>query len=175
MNYDLDYYENLLRQYSATGEQIARRRWQWITDTIDPKIVLDYGSGVGWFRAWRPKGVEVHSYDIGPFPQTGVELRMYDVVCFWDVLEHIDNFSQVEPILALSHNVAGTVPIKPDKTRYATWKHFKIGEHLHFWNKETLNGFFERYGFQLSKHSREIECPPRKDILSFFYQKEITR
>ena len=81
MNYDLEYFEKMLRLNSKTGELISNIRWAWIGDT-HPKTILDYGSGCGFFRAYRPEGVEVNSYDIGTFPQTGIELKIYDIVCF---------------------------------------------------------------------------------------------
>jgi len=163
--YDIDYYENLLRIYSKTAEDICRIRWEWLA-SVNPKTVLDYGSGVGWFRAYRPPGVSVHSYDLGPYPQTGVELQIYDIVCFWDVLEHIPDFSIIEPILRLANYVAVTVPIRNGDL--TGWKHFKPGEHLHYFTEETLCALFSMYGFELVKKGFP-ECPPRKDIGSFLF------
>lgn len=169
MKYDLEYYENMLREYSKTAEEISKIRWDWIKE-LDPRVVLDYGSGVGWFRAWRPKGVQVYSYDVADYPQTGVELVIYDIVCFWDVLEHISDFAVIEPILALAKNVAITLPLMPKGERFDTWKHFKPGEHLHYFTEVTLNALFSRYGFELIK-AGQPECPPRKDIVSVLYAK----
>jgi len=169
MNYDLEYYENMLREYSKTAEEISKIRWDWIKE-LDPRVVLDYGSGVGWFRAWRPKGVQVYSYDVADYPQTGVELVIYDIVCFWDVLEHISDFAVIEPILALAKNVAITLPLMPKGERFDTWKHFKPGEHLHYFTEATLNALFSRYGFELIKAGK-TERPPRKDITSVLYAK----
>jgi len=169
MKYDLNYYEKMLREYSKTGERIAKIRWDWIKE-CDPRTVLDYGSGVGWFRAWRPKGVEVYSYDIAEYPQTGIDLMMYNVVCFWDVLEHIPDFSKIEPILSLARNVAISIPMKVELNNFATWKHWKPGEHLHYFTEETLNALFERYGFRQVKIGQP-ECPPREGIVSVIYEK----
>jgi len=170
VKYDIEYFERMLRLNSSTAEEISKIRWDWI-EQVDPKIVLDYGSGVGWFRAWRPKGVEVFSYDIGEFPQTGIPLRIYDVACFWDVFEHILDMREVEPMLALSKNLALTLPMKPEDKEFDRWKHFKPGEHLHYYTPETLTALFKRYGFML-KETGTPECPPREDVVSFLYGKE---
>lgn len=169
MKYDLEYYENMLRLNSITAEQICKIRWDWISECA-PRVVLDYGSGVGWFRAWRPRGVEVYSYDIANYPQTDIELVMYDVVCFWDVLEHIPDFKVIEPILALSRHVAISLPIIAN-TDLADWKHFKPAEHLHYFTQEVLDAFFERYGFSCIKMGQP-ECPPRVDITSVLYKRK---
>jgi len=167
--YDLEYYENLLRIYSATAEEICRRRWQLLFDNVKPLVrVLDYGSGVGWFRAWRPPGVQVFSFDIGLYPQTGVPLQLYDVVCFWDVLEHVRDFSDLEAVLALSNHVACTVPLVSRKG-LTGWKHFKPGEHLHYFTKDSLDALFHKYGFTKCIIFTDIECPPREDVYSLVY------
>lgn len=168
MNYNLDYYENLLRQYSETAQSICQVRWDWIK-RINPKTVLDYGCGVGWFRAYRPSGVEVDTYDIGPYPQTGISLKLYDLVCFYDVLEHIPDFSVIEPILRLANHVVTSLPIK-NGDALADWKHFKPGEHLHYFTDETLIALFWKYGFRMIQHGTP-ECPPRKDIHSYLFRR----
>lgn len=168
MIYDIEYYENMLRQYSKTAEQVSKIRWDWIRD-INPDRVLDYGSGCGWFRAWRPKGVEVDSYDIGDYPQTGIDLIIYNVVCFWDVLEHISDFTEIEPVLALASHVAISLPLLPN-TGITHWKHFKPGEHLNYFTDETWHALFYGYGFEPLK-TGQPECPPREGITSMIYRK----
>ncbi len=176
MKYDLDYYENMLREYSATAEEISRKRWTFLSEHCEPVAlnqenakVLDFGSGVGWFRAFRPRWCDVWTCDIADYPQTGIELQMYDVVCFWDVLEHIPDFGEIEPILALSKHVALSVPLA--KGGLLDWKHFKPGEHLHYFTEESLIALFHEYGFVPTYKSTEIECPPREDILTALFRR----
>jgi len=166
--YNLEYYENMLRNYSKTGETISKIRWEFI-NRLNPHNVLDYGCGVSWFRAYRPDGINVDTFDIGPYPQTGVSLKIYDVTCFWDVLEHIPDFSVIEPILRISNNIAVSLPISPGEIDL-NWKHYKPGEHLHYFTHETLDVLFKRYGFNKLIDGTP-ECPPREDIWSFIYKK----
>lgn len=172
--YDLNYYENLLRIHSATAEEISKKRWHFIEQGIylphrltEGVKVLDYGSGVGWFRAFRPHWATVWSYDIGLYPQTGIDIVAYDVICFWDVLEHIRDFKEIEPILALSKHVACTVPIVPEDG-LKMWKHFKPGEHLHYFTAESLIALFDKFGFTPLVQD-DIECPPRIDVTTFLF------
>jgi hypothetical protein len=165
MDYNLDYFEKMLRLNSINAERIHKIRWEWIKD-LNSQKVLDYGSGVGWFRAFRPSGVEVCSYDIGNFPQTGIKLMMYDVVCFWDVLEHLPDFGIIEPILALARNVSVSIPIIEGDLSES--KHFKPGEHLHYFTQKSIRSLFANYGFIVSKTGTP-ECPPRESIHSFIF------
>lgn len=172
--YNLSYYELMLRLNSKTAEEINKIRWDFIAG-LEPKTILDYGSGVGWFRAFRPQGVDVYTYDIGSYPQTGDQLEEYDIVCFWDVLEHIPNFDVLWEIMKKTNYIAMTIPIIPDRKDFVLerWKHFKPGEHLHYFTESTLDSFFKAYGFIPYKKGNP-ECPPREDILSVIYKKSYT-
>lgn len=165
MDYDLRYYEKMLREYSGSAEKICKIRWDWIKET-NAKTILDYGSGVGWFRAWRPDGVEVESYDIGrPFPYTGITKSRYDLICMWDVLEHME-IPKLREVLSMTDWFAGTIPIRPPGTPLVTWKHYKPGEHIWHFLMPDFNLMINGLDFVIARAGYP-ECPPRQDILSF--------
>jgi hypothetical protein len=167
--YDLDYYELMLRQNSGTAEKINKIRWDFV-NLVDIKSVLDYGCGCGWFKAWKPVGIMVDTFDIGEYPQTGIVHNEYDLITLWDVLEHLPNFEVLEELFFDTKYVAISVPIKPKKVKLETWKHYKPGEHLHYFTEEMLDTFFKTYGFRRIKKGQP-ECPPRQDIWDFLYEK----
>jgi len=170
--YNLGYYEIMLRQNSGTAEKINKIRWDFVKE-INPKVVLDFGCGVGWFRAWRPEGIEVDTHDIGPFPQTGIVHIEYDLITLWDVFEHLPNFDLIWRLLDKSKYCALSIPVLPKGKRLDTWKHFKPGEHLHYFTEEQLDMLFGRYGFEKIKRGMP-ECKPagpREDIVSLLYKK----
>jgi hypothetical protein len=170
--YNLGYYEGMLKNYSMSAEKICEIRWDFVKEA-EAKTVLDYGCGVGWFRAFRPNGLAVDSFDVADFPQTGINHIEYDLICFWDVLEHIDNFTEIEALLHKAKYVAATFPIAPDGQDMKTWKHFKPGEHLHYFTEASMVALFDRYGFELVKKGTP-ECPPRQDVWSFLFKKKPT-
>lgn len=169
IHYDVEYYDNLLRQYSSTAREIAIIRHEFIR-SLRPKWILDYGSGVGWFRAFRPDGVEVDTFDIGPFTQTGISRDSYDIVCFHDVLEHIPDWGTIAPIISKAKYVAGTVPILVNGQVLSTWKHYKPGEHFYYWSEKGFESAMNEVGLERIEHGWP-ECPPRTDILSFKYRR----
>jgi len=176
--YDLAYYENLLEMYAKTAVRINAIRWDFVKD-VNPRLVLDYGSGCGFFTLYAPEGITVDSYDIGtfngcPYPQTGMRHDRYDLVCFWDVLEHVDwkntPDEKIEETLQKTDWVAATVPILYNGQPLEGWKHNKPGEHPTVFTEESLDKFFRERGFERVK-SNTLECPPREDILSVMYRR----
>ncbi len=170
MKYNVDYFYNMLRLYSKTAEHICKVRWDFVKE-VDPSSVLDYGSGCGFFKAFAPAGILVDTYDIMPVPITGITRDRYDLVTFWDVLEHIPDFSEIVPVLSLTDCVAVTVPIKPDGMPWNKYKHYKPLEHAHHFTKDSLCALMRSFGFELYK-SGDPECPPRKYIHSFLFTRK---
>ena len=173
MIYNLDYWEKMLRQNSATAEHICKIRWDFVRE-IEPKLVLDYGCGPGWFRAFRPSFVEeMDTYDIAPWPQTGIRHERYELITFWDVLEHIRYLSSLDEIFAKTKYIATSLPIRPKNKKLVGWKHYKPGEHFHYFSRESLQGFFNSKGFKLIKEGTpEVECGIREDIGTFLFRRK---
>jgi len=176
MKYDVEYYQNLLRIHTHTAIQINAIRWGFLAkiDFNHKEItVLDYGCGVGWFAAFRPKApkvLTVDTFDIMPVPQSGIVHDKYDLVTFWDVLEHIPDFTEIKPVLDKTDFVALSIPIKPPCMFWDKWKHFKPGEHLHYYSVELLEALFNYYSFDLMVDEMP-ECPPREDVHSIIFKK----
>ena len=168
--YNLAYFEHLLRKDSQYAELINGFRWKWISE-VNLKHVLDFGSGVGWFRAWRPKGVEVDTFDINEkSPTTGILRRKYDMITFWDVLEHIPNLGDLTPLLLSTRYVAMSVPLLPKDTELKQWKHYRPGEHLRYFQMDEWDRFFDQFMLERLKVGYP-ECPPREDIVAAIYKR----
>lgn len=175
--YNLDYFYNMLRMYSSSAEKICDARWDFVKPALgaaldggDVAFVLDYGSGCGFFKAFAPKGVKVDNYDIMPVPQTGIRCDQYDLVTFWDVLEHIPDLTVLERIMAITKHVAVTVPIKPADVAWENYKHFKPGEHIHHFQEDYLCAVMRLFGFELIQKGTP-ECPPREMVGSFLFRR----
>jgi len=167
----------MLRMYSSTAEKICKIRWDFVSQ-IKPQLVLDYGSGCGFFKAFSPPNIKVDTFDIMPVPQSGICHQYYDLVTLWDVLEHENwgnlerNFEiAMERIFDITNYVALTVPILPEGKDFLSWYHRKPEEHKYYFSIDTLNRFFSVRGFKLLK-SGYPECELRKDIYSALYAKK---
>ncbi len=177
IKYDEKYYYNLLKIHTHTARQICDTRWKFVSQldfSNKNPIVLDYGCGVGWFAAFKPAFMtdeNMDTFDIMPVPQTGIRHQQYDLITLWDVLEHIPDFTELAPLLKNTDFVAISIPIKPENIVWKDYKHFKPGEHLHYYTIDLLEALFKTYKFSLLLDEMP-ECPPREYIHSIIFQKE---
>jgi len=169
MKYDLDYFERTLYLNSSTAEEISHLRWGFV-NSCNPKYVLDFGSGIPWFRVFRPAGIEVDTYDIGVAPQTGITREKYDLITLWDVLEHLEDLTLANLAIRSSKWAAVTVPILPSGVLLHKWKHYKPGEHIIVFTEQSLQEFFNKRGFKLILKGHP-ECEIRTDITSFLFKR----
>jgi len=176
INYDHDYYYNLLKIHSGSAEKICNLRWKFIKENLEPGDnlinALDYGCGIGFMKAFAPDWLEqVDTYDIMPVIQTGQRCNRYSLVTLCDVLEHIPDFTEILPVLNNTTYVFVTVPMKPAKLAWDKYKHFKPGEHLHYFTDDLLTHIFKVMGFRkIAKGTPE--CPPREHVWSYLFKRE---
>lgn len=170
--YDFEYWKKMIRQNSSSAETISRIRWDFVSK-ICPKTVLDYGSGPCWFAAYAPERIDVDTYDIAPWPQTGIQQKYYDLITMWDVIEHIPDLKVLESVFSSTKAVAIATPMLPKNTDFKSWRHNKPGEHLQLFTKESLQQYFRKFGFRLIKSGfPECDCGIRHDIFSALFKKK---
>lgn len=174
--YNVHYYDMLLTKDAGTAEAINAIRWHFVRD-VSACIVLDYGCASNAFSLYRPTGTVVDSYDIGtingnPYPQTGIRFAEYDLICLWDVIEHVDWIGNPDQdmiaAIKMSDWVAAAVPIVPSTGRPTDWRHNRP-EHLTYFTEVEFICLMESFGLKLAK-SGTPECPPRKDVMSFLFK-----
>lgn len=155
VSYDATYAHQY--DYRPVGE-MSDLRWNFIQSVLElPAVsrVLDVGYGNGAFlkRARAADmaifGIDLHTEDFGIPVVTFDTQQDYDLVCFFDSLEHFPDFA---PILRLSaRNVVISIPNTPDfiLTAPDKWRHFKPGEHLHYFSGTSLDMFMRDWGFPI--------------------------
>lgn len=176
--YDGNYFENY-RRLDATpmGKALTKARVDLVAKHCPEGMVVDIGIGGGRFvEDCRAMGYDVCPHarswlkDVGrfcdPYENTG---RTIEAVTCWDSLEHIP-----EPEKLLER-VGGwlfvSMPIYADLPGVLSSKHYKPGEHLHYW---TLQGFVqwcEGQGFELIEINHAETELGREGITSFAFKR----
>lgn len=126
--------------------------------------LLDVGYGNGSFlRAAAQNGWVPFGNDVNPTEYEGVIRRVlpdplttrehYRVITFWDALEHFEHLQQVRRVSACTDWIFVTAPLPPREfpgehvktwlqRGHFPWKHFRPGEHHHYFHPSTLEEIF---------------------------------
>lgn len=140
-----------------------------------PKNILDVGYGSGEFlKAAKNIIPKVYGYDIPPaynIDDQDIKIvdnifsQRYEVVCFFDSLEHFENIYIIENLN--TEYIYISVPwchyqnTEIDEEWFQNWKHRKPNEHLWHFSLESLKKFMKNVGFEYINHSN-VEDTIRK-------------
>ena len=166
VSYDAQY----AHQYDLRPvKEMSVLRWNYIQSQLNlpaASRVLDVGYGNGAFlkRARAAEmsifGIDLHTEDFG-IPVVSFDTpQNYDLVCFFDSLEHFPKF---DPIFQLkTRHVIVSIPNTPDflLTTPQHWRHYKPGEHLHYFSVASLDKLMRTWGFA----KRLAEGYPEDDL-----------
>lgn len=168
ITYDKQYIIDRYDSYGALGPQMAYLRLGYILGTLKqkPTTILDVGYGNGDFlRACLNSikhcyGNDVSGYDLpeGVNFVDDILAGAYDVITFFDVLEHFEDINFVSKLNAKF--IVVSVPwchYKSDKW-FEGWKHRREDEHLYHFSAEALISFFERSGFRVLNYCDIEDC-----------------
>jgi hypothetical protein len=148
--YDAQYVHNRYDLYPTT-EAMSCLRLGFVKAFAKGGRLLDVGFGNGSFlkraasAGFDVFGNDVHGVDYGI---RNVELddaidSSWDVVTFFDSLEHFPNLDLPLALAARSRVVVISVPCRPGGfPAHKEWKHYRPGEHLHYFSNYSLELFF---------------------------------
>ncbi len=161
-HYDYEYIDktyNLL----TLRQQISYLRLGYILGAIHSKMesLLDVGYGNGDFLHTAHKIIpNCYGYDIPPsYPLQGIPIvesmynQYYDVVTFFDSLEHFDNIYDIKNLQCQFIVVSLPECHYVNDEWFAKWKHRKENEHLWHFNLQSLIQFMKNIGFEYICHA----------------------
>jgi len=156
--YDLSYVQSRYDTYGEQGRNMAHLRLGYIIGAMSrvPASVLDVGYGNGDFlRVCRELISDVNGNDISQYPLpegcnfvADIHSRHFDVVCFFDSLEHFTNIDFVQNLDA--NYVVVSLPWCHylNDEWFTNWKHRRPGEHFWHFNDSTLPAFMKSQGYE---------------------------
>jgi hypothetical protein len=91
----------------------------------------------------------------------------YDVVCFFDSLEHFDDIYEIKKLNTKYIYIAVPLCHYISDEWFKNWKHRRENEHLWHFNLESLTAFFADIGYKILNHSH------LEDIIRTRYDKNL--
>lgn len=173
IEYDNKYIEERYNQYGELGPRMAHLRLGYLLGVLGktPTSLLDVGYGNGDFlRAAATVIPNVTGNDHPPMypidPINTVEniyRNYYDVVSFFDVLEHFNDPYQIRE-LRCKYIIISVPNLVLDfsELEFKEWKHRRPNEHLAHFSQAALKKFFLDIGFECIAQSH-IEDSIRKN------------
>jgi hypothetical protein len=143
-------------QYDHRPHQaMSALRWrfiqQWLMLPLGSRI-LDIGYGNGAFLKFALRcgmdvvGFDVHGEDFGVPTLEHGDPGDFDLICFFDSLEHLPGFDFLFTLRPAA--VVVSIPNTPDFLLETPrlWRHFKPGEHLHYFSRRSLDVLMRQWG-----------------------------
>ena len=169
--YDVDYIKNSYDKYNELSKYMSYLRLGYLLGVVGNNInsILDVGYGNGDFlKVAKTKipncfGFEVNDYTLPEqcFPVTDIYEREYDVVCFFDVLEHFENIYEIKQLKTKYIYISVPECHNFSDEWFSQWKHRRPDEHLWHFNLDSLKNFMNEIGFTFV-NSSNIEDSIRK-------------
>lgn len=144
--------------------------------------VLDVGAASGVFvRAAAQAGFAARGFDVIPeaverLRGAGLyadDLRAFDVVTMWDVIEHVDAPETYLKRVRKGALLIVAIPVHEDLRRVRASKHFKPGEHLYHWTAQGFVDWMALYGFRLLEQSSHETDAGRESIGAFAFCRDL--
>lgn len=184
IQYDEKYFQNF-KSYAGSSTERALNAGRCAMLRRHAPIgatVLDIGIGSGAFLLEaRRAGFEAKGSDINPVALEWLETeglhasspRDFDVVTFWDSLEHIEIPDALLRRIKKNAIVLVAIPVFDDLRRIRESKHYKPGEHLYYFTADGFVDWMAMRGFRCLEHSaHEIEAG-RESIGAFAFRRDL--
>lgn len=175
MDYSGPYFEKYqVLDATPMGAALTRARVELVRKHFAGGVV-DIGIGGGRF-VLECEGSA--GFDVNPEAVAWLDSRglLYDInalplraITCWDSLEHIPDPEEL--VAKVSEWVFVSMPVYKDQADCLKSKHFKPGEHLHYWSVRGLIGWFAKMNFGCVEINERESDLGREGITSFAFRR----
>ena len=162
-NYNAEYVADRYDKYDTT-RRMSKIRLGVVWQFCQEGKILDVGYGNGDFlKLAEANGMEVYGADVhgADYGIKEVDLATddtkWDVVTFFDSLEHFDDLDLARNVIYDANMVVVSHPICPTgfPTEHRDWRHYRPGEHLHYFGCMSLDKFIGPSHFRITSSNVE--------------------
>jgi len=149
--YDKSYIIKYKRyEKSPIGVELQRIRHEIVKRHIQHGRLLDFGCGVGTFvkhcnkNGFKAEGFDINAY--GDYCDINTLLQPYEIVTFWDSIEHLKNPTRTIEGFESEYLFISTPSIddfSPDNKKLPLWRHYMPEEHVHYFSMKSLRELFK--------------------------------
>jgi hypothetical protein len=175
MEYSGSYFAKYVQMdQTPMGFQLTRARCDLVERHYHGVDIIDIGIGGGAFCIESGSyGYDVSQEAVDWLKERNIYRNPYEHKCAaitcWDSLEHVSD--PVQLVQCASKYVFVSMPIYQDREHCVNSKHFKPGEHLHYWTHDGLIDWFARLGFVCMETNDEETKLGREGIGSFVFKR----
>jgi hypothetical protein len=184
-------YATQYNDYGELSNYMAYLRYGYMIGVLGriPYSIVDVGYGNGAFLNVCKETIKnCYGYDISDYPvPEGCKkidnnffqkdwYQYYDVITFFDSLEHFENIEFIRDLDC--RNIIVSVPnceYSNDK-EFEDWKHRRENEHLHHFDYYSLRNFFDYAGWKVLGHSKVEDLirknGPKCNILTMVFERK---
>ena len=177
IEYNPAYIDNRYNKYKVKVHGMSCLRLGYITACLGrtPNSILDVGYGNGDFLSHCSKVIsECYGNDVSNYPipnnctfVTDIFSRKFEVITFFDCLEHFENIDFVSELKCDYLVVSVPWCHYFSDAWFANWKHRRPDEHLWHFDLNALKNFMVEHGFNMIDH-----CNIEDSIRSHVYDYE---
>ena len=144
----------------------------------DPALDIGIGDGTFITKLGNCKGFDVNPYGINWLRRRGLFFNPYtddmttvNLLTFFDALEHIIDPCAILSRVKYGSRVIVSIPIFTDINHVVSSKHFKPGEHYHYFTHQGLIEYMGTMGYTLLEHNDIETSLGREGIVTFVFKK----
>ena len=177
IQYDVNYINDRYTKYGYLNDEMSYLRIGFLLGSVKEKIekILDVGYGNGSFlKISKTMMKECSGYDISGFelPENIIKVEdmykySYDVVCFFDVLEHLENIEVIKELKTKYIYISVPWCHFFSEEWFMNWKHRRYNEHIWHFNEKSLDTFMNRMGYNRITNTENIEDSIRKTDFNY--------
>lgn len=146
--------------------------------------ILDVGYGFGHFLKvcsdykFNAYGIDINNHDISKFAKIGSYSGYYDVVTFYDSLEHFHSIDFIKDLNCKYILISMPLCHYFGDAWFRDWKHRKYGEHLWHFSEEALVNHLKDCGYIVRlisnvEDSLRVSSLPYRNIQTIIAEKVI--